>query len=692
MGYTYDQLKQMGATPGPSGQGSSVPKQKYTYDDLIKSGAVPGQASQPPEEKSVGGFVSNIIPSGVEAVKGITSAIFHPIQTAKSVGKIGIGGVQKLIPGEQGQEENFDALITFFKDRYGSLDKIKETAYQDPVGFGLDLATVFSGGGAAATKLGIVSKVGALTKTGQVLNKVSDVVNPINQVTKLAGKGLEKVTAGRKIGGKDYVMDNLTELDRLGVDRKDLPIFATSKSPISSTAEAVASKGIGGQKIWDRMNNIYNKMNDSVESLVKGKLDPIIIGRNISTAVDDFKNDFFKQKNELYKEAIIPKPKITAEIPGYENIKTVTLGGEDALFSTWNKQVLPDGKIRYTKPTTPLFSGGEKPMPASTVQTQKLLKNLVENERQALKGYGAKSSSELKTYEGLLKGLSNPNMTTSDVYRTLQKLQDDITYGTKIKTGNNAKLALIREILDSEFITTLNQQRPDLAKALDTANTVYKQGVKKINSAIIQSVEKNIDRPDIIVKDLLPKLESLEDVKLLVDVLGQKNMVDLRRSILDNIFTEARGVGGQNLQPLGVAKQIKKIGEDKLKILLDPDQFQVVQDLDQISKMMARSSKITGGSQTSFNILSTVGGGSVMTAMTLLAMGNVQGAILSLSPLLGTIGAAKFINSSFGRKVLTEGVKLTGGTGRKIQQVAPNIGRKSLFGQQIGNINESQGY
>jgi len=132
------------------------------------------------------------------------------------------------------------------------------------------------------------------------------------------------------------------------------------------------------------------------------------------------------------------------------------------------------------------------------------------------------------------------------------------------------------------------------------------------------------------------------------------------------------------------------MGEDKLKILLDPDQFEAVKDLEQISKMMSRSSKITGGSQTSFNLLSTVGGGSVMTAITLLFMGNVQGAILSLSPLLGTLGATKFINSSFGRKILTEGVELTGKTGRNIQQAAPSVGKASLFGQQIQNIKESQ--
>jgi len=167
-------------------------------------------------------------------------------------------------------------------------------------------------------------------------------------------------------------------------------------------------------------------------------------------------------------------------------------------------------------------------------------------------------------------------------------------------------------------------------------------------------------------------------------------MVEIRKSILDVIFTEAKGVAKENLQPLGISKQIKKFGEDKLEILLNPDQFKALKDLEQISKMMGKSSKITGGSQTSFNLLSTVGGGSVATSVTLLLMGNVKGALLSLSPLFGTIGAGKFINSDLGRRLLAEGVNLTGKTGQKIQAVSPSAGRASQVGNQLNNLYDSQ--
>jgi len=735
MGYTYEQLKQMGATPGPAVKQLST-KKNYTYDELLKAGAKPVTDNVPESTaKYAYNADDNLLQQGAKTLgnvpgstwdvaKGLGGMIANPIDTVKGIGSMALGGVQKLIPGEQKQEKNFDVVLDFYKERYGSWDDVKKTIVEDPTGFALDLSSVLSGGGTAATKAGTLSKINkatkatnianragktgealrkvkavsnigeanALTKAGGALTKAGDTVNPIAQATRLFGQGVSKLTEGKTIGGKKYTRDNVAAAENIGISQENLPIFAKTTSPISTTAEAVASKGIGGGKIWDRMTNIYTKMNDTIDNLVKGKLDASIVGKNIASAVDDFKNNFFEQKNDLYKEAIIPKQK-TVEIPqGLENVKTLTLAVDDpmaSMFSTWKKEPVANGKIKYTKPSKPLFSGKEKSMPASTTETQKLLKSLIENEKQALKGYGKKSSSELKTYDGLLKGLSDKNLSTSDVYRTLQKLSGDIKFGTTIKTGNNAKLSLIRETLDSEFLVTLQKQRPDLAKALIKADDFYKEGVKKMNSGIIQAIVKNADRPDLIVKSLLPKLNSIEDVKLLVEVLGQENMVGLRKSILSEIFTEAKGVAGENLQPLGISKQIKKFGEDKLEILLNPDQLKAVQDLEQLSKMMGKSSKITGGSQTSFNLLSTVGGGSVATAVTLLFMGNVTGATLALSPLLGTVAAGKFINSSFGRRLMTEGFEFSGKTGQRIQKASPTIGTGAQVGNQLNNYYDS---
>jgi len=704
------------------------------------------QAQEP--SKSFGGFAGNVFSSAGQVIAGTAKAVFNPIDTTKALAGVVRGGGAKageLIlentgvgqnilefankntrgQGEQlarnaegrltlagsNVEDNKDlqtanALGNFYKERYGSGEKIKETMYNDPTGFALDLSALLSGGGTVVGKMDKINKASTASKTGIAANQAANAtkmgtfaeglrttsraIDPLRQGTRLFGKTLETATKGRKIGGSKFTNENLDATDALGIERKDLPIFATTKSPVSQTAEAVASKGIGGARILERIETVYSKMNDAMDNLVKGKLDTSVIGRNMANAVDDFKNNFYKEKNSLYKDAVFPKQKKVDTIPGYENIKNVILGAEDSMFNTWNKEFLPDGRVKYTKPTTSIFSKKEPPMLANTTATQKILNTLIDNEKQALKGFGVDKSPELKTYEGLLKGLGDKNLTTSDVYRTLQKLQEDITYGTTVKTGNNAKLALIRESLDAEFLATLQKQRPDLATALQAAEDFYKQGVKKINSSVIQAIVGNSDKPDLIVKTLLPKLTSLEDVKLLVEVLGQENMGNLRKSILDSIFTNAKGIANENLSPLGISKQIKKFGTDKLEILLNPDQFKAIKDLEQISKMMGKSAKITGGSQTSFNLLSTVGGGSVATAFTLLFMGKPAAAILSLSPLFGTVSATKIINSDLGRQFLTEGIELKGRTGQKIQNAAPVIGTAAKVSNQLNQFYESR--
>jgi hypothetical protein len=229
----------------------------------------------------------------------------------------------------------------FYKGRYGGVDNIKETIYQDPTGVLLDLSTLLSMGGTGLTRFGQFSKIKKVSEVGKFLSKAGEVTNPITQGVKLLGKGLEKSTSGKKIGGSKYTTENLSATDNLGIDRGDLPIFATTKSPISTTAEAVSSKGLGGGKIWDRMANIYDKMNDTVDSLVRGKLDSSVIGRNITSAVDDFKNDFFTEKSHvlikiplnivivfpkelIFNRLIIPLPSFITEIGGFDQLFNFT--------------------------------------------------------------------------------------------------------------------------------------------------------------------------------------------------------------------------------------------------------------------------------------------------------------------------------------------------------------------------------
>ncbi|MBI2640728.1 MAG: hypothetical protein HYW91_02495 [Candidatus Sungbacteria bacterium] len=131
-----------------------------------------------PQEKNIGGFLKNIPKSAGRFVGDLFSAVAHPIQTVKGLGTVGVGAVEKLIPGEQKHEKAADAVGQFFKERYGGVEAIKKTLYEDPVGALADISTLFTGGGALATKAGQLSKVSKLAKAGRIASRAGEIVEP----------------------------------------------------------------------------------------------------------------------------------------------------------------------------------------------------------------------------------------------------------------------------------------------------------------------------------------------------------------------------------------------------------------------------------------------------------------------------------------------------------------------------------
>ena len=162
-------------------------RQKGLSDDIIEQTLNKKGYKMP---MSVGGFVNNIGKSAGNLAGGLASAVFNPVETVKNVGRLGLGAVESLIPGEQGNEKYAKQAVDFYIERYGGIDKIKQTMYEDPVGFLADASMVLGGAG-AVTKL--IGRLGGSAKVGQVanaLNKASRIVDPLS----IAGKGVGMAT------------------------------------------------------------------------------------------------------------------------------------------------------------------------------------------------------------------------------------------------------------------------------------------------------------------------------------------------------------------------------------------------------------------------------------------------------------------------------------------------------------------
>lgn len=125
---------------------------------------------------------------------GIASALFHPVETTKTLGKLAIGGLEQLIPGQAPEgtkareyEQLAGTVGQDYKQAYGGLENIKTTFKEDPFRVLSDVAAVGSLGFGAAAK---VSKVAGLTRTAEVASKAASVANVLDPFVS-AGKILK---------------------------------------------------------------------------------------------------------------------------------------------------------------------------------------------------------------------------------------------------------------------------------------------------------------------------------------------------------------------------------------------------------------------------------------------------------------------------------------------------------------------
>lgn len=164
--------------------------------DLFAPAQEPQPDSMPWSDVAVSA-VKNIPSSAGAFASDIAQPFIHPIDTAKSIGTLGLGIIQKLIPGEQADEKMADAVGKFFLDRYGNIENVKKTLATDPVGMLSDVTMVLSGGGTLAARApGIVGKAG---KAVQTAGRVADPLTLAGQAAKYGGKGV--ATAGAHLIG-----------------------------------------------------------------------------------------------------------------------------------------------------------------------------------------------------------------------------------------------------------------------------------------------------------------------------------------------------------------------------------------------------------------------------------------------------------------------------------------------------------
>jgi len=167
------------STAKPTPSNSGIPAQRRSFSD------VPGEA------------LANVGTSAVNFYKGLVTAITNPVQTATGILDVGAGALQKLLPKDlvdlvnqidtnpEASKRAVDmanAVGGMFKDRYGSVDALKNTLATDPVGAAADLSTLFTGGAAATARIAPTAS--------KVMGVAAKYTNPLAPVTAAANYGL----------------------------------------------------------------------------------------------------------------------------------------------------------------------------------------------------------------------------------------------------------------------------------------------------------------------------------------------------------------------------------------------------------------------------------------------------------------------------------------------------------------------
>ena len=633
----------------------------WDIDEFMKATNAPDIPATPqPQGMSLGGFGQNVLSSAK------TNIIDMPIEAVKSLGS-GVMNVGKGLMGDvaSGQKiENFfknlpEGIVQIVNQRYGSLDKAKETAYTDPIGVMSDIATLLSGVG-GGLKLGtkIAGTGGKLARAAEVVGKVEKVVNPMTIPTKVVGTVAEKALAGAlRPFAKGVQQEKLATFQKAGID----PLAGmVNKNSLPAIAEAVAARGLFGGKIADKLEEIGTKMNEYANKaidMIGVDTDKVKMGEVLSNAHKKARDLYYKTKDELFEGL---------------NIKDINVDISTPKFNEFITEQLDLAKKSGMK--TPELN-----------KLQELAKKFI--------GEGTEGLSEADAVSMIRQGIdpATINMaekkfvppTIGDAYATLKKFRERMKnpVGITIEHGEHAIINKAAAILDGELDKAIVGVKPELASALGKAEDYFSQTNAKFSKLFGSQVQEALARGeyDNVAKTMLNPKVSVMNIPELFDTLGTEAKDVLQAHIASEIFEKARGTKGI-FSGRDIKAQINKYGITKLnEIFKDkPGIVQAMVDLQNMGEAVGTGTKMLHGSQTAF-ILRAIEYGKVLTA------GNP---LLAAKVILGDMAFAKFISSDIGQKWMKNGFQMPRVEAAVGKLKTPTAAKAMLYGTQYQKMQE----
>jgi len=262
--------------------GGSVAPPAVDYDAIAKQygGVVetPSFAGSPSMTAPIGGIpsgrqpmswgqvaseaASNLGPSAYAQGQGLVSAILSPIDTLKTLGKLGGGAALNIMPDKareiatniftnpQSAKEAMDLAKTVggeYATNYGSIEGFKQKLATDPVGVVADLSTLFYGGGSALKGAG-------LSKTGSAVSSVGSALDPLNIVTAPIRMPIEsaKKASVASAQAANAVRDaNIASAQAAG--------YTLTPGSVSPTGKNILAERVAGKTSLEQLSSVKNQ-------------------------------------------------------------------------------------------------------------------------------------------------------------------------------------------------------------------------------------------------------------------------------------------------------------------------------------------------------------------------------------------------------------------------------------------------
>lgn len=255
-------------------------KNERTWSD------VPGEAASN-LGKSAGQFVGNIV-----------KAVTNPVETAKNLGTLAEGVYAKSghampLPlaltkpvydayrdpeAKKAAVAAADATGQFYKDRYGSINALKNTLATDPVGAAADASVVLTGGGAALALVpGATGRIGGIvSRTGAALDPIQATANAV----RATGRGASHVL-GVTTGAGSQPIQTAFQAGRNG--NLAFPEHMRGQAPMEHVVD-MAGSGIAALK---RQRSAAYEAGMQSTKASQAVIDYVPIRQTLSKAFDD---------------------------------------------------------------------------------------------------------------------------------------------------------------------------------------------------------------------------------------------------------------------------------------------------------------------------------------------------------------------------------------------------------------------